>query len=409
MIGTSLAAGTVGLPGLFVARAFVPMFAAALTMRFAPEVGWIAEFGLLQLLGGQAVPSWFTDDLTLVILGVLALAEILAHKSSDAREFINLVDQWGKPLAALLTYLGILSLADQAALEALLGGSGSIYLLGSVLVAGGTFLVGSAHNAVLGSVIEVDEDDDTGAVGLLSWAQDLWSLVGVVVLILFPVVMVVLVFLVMGMIFVLRRWAQALEEGAKVACGACGQEMYRAAVACSRCQASNPEPAELSWLGTATQRTIVNRDEHRFRLQTHRRCRRCAIRLPRRMAAQACPACQSRPFDGLAEAEAYDAGVLERLPRILLICAGLSLIPVLGLIPGIIVYRLNLVAPYRRYIPRGRGFLVKLAMWFLFFFLIVLQVVPGLGVMMVPIMALISFAVYRRAFWKELTREHGVG
>lgn len=402
MIGTSLAAGTVGLPGLFVARAFVPMFAAALTMRFAPEVGWIAEFGLLQLLGGEAVPSWFTDDLTLVILGALALAEILAHKSSDARELINLVDQWGKPLAALLTYVGILSLADQAALEAMLAGSGSVYLLGSVLVAGGTLLVGSTHNAVLGSIIELDEDDDTGAVGLLSWAQDLWSLVGIVFLILFPVVMVVLVLLAMGMIFLLRRWAQALEEGGKVVCQGCGQEMYRAALTCPGCRAPNEAPAELSWLGTATSRTTPDRDDHQFRLKTHRRCRQCAARLPRRTMAQDCPGCQSRPFQSGAEAEAYDAAVASRLPQTLLICALLSLVPVLGLIPGIIVYRLTLVAPYRRYIPRGRGFLVKLAMWVLFFFLIALQIVPGLGVLTVPVMALISFAVYRRAFRKEV-------
>ncbi len=130
MVGTSLAAGTLGLPGLFAARAFMPIFAAALTMRYAPEVGWIAEFGLLQLLGGEPVPSWFTADPTLAVLGTLALAELLAHKSSDARELINLVDQWGKPLAALLTYLGILGLADQAALDALLAGSGSVVLAG---------------------------------------------------------------------------------------------------------------------------------------------------------------------------------------------------------------------------------------------------------------------------------------
>ncbi len=235
----------------------------------------------------------------------------------------------------------------------------------------------------------------------MSWAQDLWSFVGIVFLILFPVAMLLVVLLVTGVILALRRWARALEEGAKLACPSCSEEMYRAALACPRCAAANPEPAELGWLGTATSKAARDRDEHRVRLLADRRCRQCATRLPSRTTSQACPACATQPFDDLSQAEGYDAAIARRLPPVLLASAALGLVPVLGLIPGIIVYRMTLVAPYRRYIPRGRGFLVKLAMWFLFFFLILLQVLPGLGILTVPAMALISFAVYRRSFRRE--------
>jgi hypothetical protein len=32
---------------------------------------------------------------------------------------------------------------------------------------------------------------------------------------------------------------------------------------------------------------------------------------------------------------------------------------VLGVIPGVVAYRLMIVAPFRRYIPPGRGFLLR--------------------------------------------------
>lgn len=402
----SLAAGTVGLTGLFAARAFVPMFGAALTLRFAPELGWIAEWGLLRLMGGEAIPSWFTTDSTLLVLGILALAEILAHKSSEARQLLTLVDQYAKPLTALLTYLGILSLTDAEVLGALLGGAGTAYGVGSVLVTGGTFLVAAVHNGLLESAIEVDEDDDTGALGLLSWAQDGWSLLGIVLLILFPLIMGGLIVLAIGLIFALRKAAESLEDRGKGACPECGQELHRTALTCPTCEAPNPSPAALSWLGTATRTTVSNRTEHSLLLASHRRCPRCATRLPRRTVDQACPACGSRPFDSAEFAAAYDRAISERLPSVLVVCALLSLIPVVGLIPGVITYRLTLVAPYRRYLERGRRLLLRIGMWICFLFLILFQWVPVIGAAVVPIMALVSYRVYRGAF---LNAEPGSG
>ncbi len=75
-----------------------------------------------------------------------------------------------------------------------------------------------------------------------------------------------------------------------------------------------------------------------------------------------------------------------------------SLVPVVGLIPGVIYYRLALVAPFRRYIPRGRTLLLRWGIWLLFLVLVLLQWVPLLGGLVVPTMALVSYKVYRTAF-----------
>jgi hypothetical protein len=37
------------------------------------------------------------------------------------RDLLHAVDRWGKPAAALLTYLGVVSVTDQAFIEAVIG------------------------------------------------------------------------------------------------------------------------------------------------------------------------------------------------------------------------------------------------------------------------------------------------
>src|SRR6185437_451041 len=89
-------------------------------------------------------------------------------------------------------------------------------------------------------------------------------------------------------------------------------------------------------------------------------------------------------------ADAYIASIARRLPIVLMICFLMSLVPVFGLIVGAIYYRMELVLPFSQYLPMGRRFLLR---W-----MILLQVVPILGGLVVPLMALINFSAYRKSF-----------
>jgi hypothetical protein len=78
---------------------------------------------------------------------------------------------------------------------------------------------------------------------------------------------------------------------------------------------------------------------------------------------------------------------------------------VLGVIPGVIYYRLTIVAPFRRYIPAGRGFVLRWGIRLAVVVLVAFQWVPVAGGLAVPLMTLISYAAYRTAFRKlALTR-----
>jgi hypothetical protein len=88
------------------------------------------------------------------------------------------------------------------------------------------------------------------------------------------------------------------------------------------------------------------------------------------------------------------------VPLACVVCFVLGLIPVLGVIPGVIYYRLTIVAPFRRYIPAGRGFVLRWGVRLAVVVLVAFQWVPVAGGLAVPIMALISYGAYRTAYRK---------
>jgi hypothetical protein len=96
----------------------------------------------------------------------------------------------------------------------------------------------------------------------------------------------------------------------------------------------------------------------------------------------------------------YIATIDRRLPSVLVVCFLLGLIPVLGVIPGVISYRLAIVAPFRRYIPPGRGFVLRWGVRLAVLILVAFQWVPVAGGFAVPAMALINYVAYRSAYRK---------
>ncbi|MFA9477634.1 hypothetical protein ACERK3_04925 [Phycisphaerales bacterium AB-hyl4] len=401
-----------GLTGVFASRVFIPIFAAAMLLRFGPDVPGVNQLGMLMGIDPAAVPTWFTHDVTLWILGSLALLELLAHKNAEARQLLNDIDPYIKPIAAGATLLGIATVTDMQFVEELIdpqaldmlmvqhAGVG-LYIL-TAFVVGGTFIVATAHNALVRNFIDIDESDDTGLMKIFSWGQDLWAAFGILFLILFPIIMAVLILIGIGIILLLQKRAQIREERSKVPCPACQEPMYRVAIACGNCGHDNPNVCQLTWLGTSTALLTHNKPEHPLHLISFRRCRKCATRLHKRTPHQQCPACQTRPFNDPTVLSEYDRLISSRLGPVMIIGALLSLIPIVGLIPGVIYYRLAVVAPYRRYLGRGRALLMRWLVRILAFFLILLQVVPGVGIITVPTLAWLSHRVYRGAFLKQL-------
>jgi hypothetical protein len=384
-----------GSVGVFASRAFLPAFVTALLLRFGPQAPWLAHAGLLPHL--RDVPTWFTSDAALVILGLLAVLELVAERFPEAKVFLDEVHDYLKTGMAVLTYLGVLNATERAAVGQVIEQAGLFDYVPALAVGAGTFFASKARGAVLGPLVEADEDDDLGLQKLLRWIGDLWGTLGPVALIVFPLVTMALFGVAVVIVVLIDRRVESRRERTKVACVHCGQPIHASALDCPFCKSPVKEPKDIGLLGQAKE-TPANIASLPYRLVAVKRCPACATRFDRKAVKQTCGACGHRLMDDPSFAGGYIASIDRRVPLACVVCFVLGLIPVLGVIPGVIYYRLAIVAPFRRYIPPGQGLLLRWGVRLAVVVLVALQWVPVAGGLAVPTMGLISYAAYRTAY-----------
>jgi len=393
---------SLGSATFFASRAFVPAFITALLLRIGPSLPWLEDQDLIAAL--PEAPHWFTSWACIVLLGLLSAVEMLSDKNSDARHALDEFGRFVKPVMAVLTALGLAGALDgDFAKQVLEGGvapkQGDLGAgLLATLTGVATFLLVGLRALVFELFREGDEDDDAGVQGLMSWAEDVWAAFGPLLLVLFPIAMAVLVGLVTLLLYLMRKRAERREDDSRAPCPGCQQPTYRCAVRCGQCARPVESPLDVGFFGTTIDRPVKDRARHPYRLAEKKRCPVCATRLAERIPRQHCPACRHETFADPAFVERYLGDVAARLPLTLVFCALFSLVPIAGLMPGVIYYRVALVAPFRRYIPRGRGMAVKWGIRILFLVLVSVQWIPAVGGIVVPTMALVNYLVWRATF-----------
>ena len=386
-----------GSIGVFASRAFLPAFVIALLLRFGPHAPWLAHAGLIPHI--RDVPTWFTSDTALIILGILAALEIIAERFPEAAAVLDEVHDYLKTGMAVLTYLGVLNATEKAAAQQVIHEAGLLDYLPVLAVGAGVYLATQVRGAVLGPLTEADQDDDLGLQGLIRWVEDLWAGLGPVALIVFPLLTVAAFGLAVLILVVIERRIESRGERAKIPCIHCGEPIHVSAPSCPHCHAPVKDPRDVGLLGQPKDRPADLRSLP-YRLVAVKRCPVCATRLDRRAVKQTCGACGYRLMDDPQFVRDYIAAIDRRVPMVLVVCFLLGLIPVLGVIPGVIYYRLSIVAPFRRYIPPGRGFLLRWGVRLAVLVLVAFQWVPVAGGFAVPAMALINYVAYRSAYRK---------
>ncbi len=267
----------------------------------------------------------------------------------------------------------------------------------ALAVAGGTLALSRARGAILEPLATADEDDDLGVQRLLRWAGDLWGMLGTVALILLPLLAIgALGAAVLTLVLIERRVADRAGR-LQVACASCGRPIHASAPTCPSCRATVAEPRGVGLLGLPKE-TPADLGSLPYDLVAAKRCPVCATRFDRREVIQRCRACDHAPLADPDFARAYVAAIDRRVPLACLVCGGLGLIPILGVIPGVIYYRLAIIAPYRRYIPPGQGLLLRWGVRLGVVALAATQWVPVAGGLALPAMGLISYAAYRTAY-----------
>src|SRR3954454_13088373 len=314
-----------GSIGIFSSRAFLPAFATALLLRFGPHVTWLAQTGLLRHIRG--VPTWFTSDTTLIVLGVLSILELVAERIPEVKSFLDEVHDYLKVAMSALTFLGVAGASDRALVGGVVGESGPMDYLPALGVGAGTFVASRARGWFVGPLAEADEDDDLGLQGVMRWVEDLWGGLGPLALILLPLLTLAAFGVGLVLLLLAGRYVESREEATRIDCTNCGRSMYACAVACPECHAPNKEVRAVGVLG-GTKGAPADLASHPFRLFAVKRCPSCATRLKHRAARQACEACGTTAMDDPRFARDYLSFIDRRVPPVCLACGLLGLIPV---------------------------------------------------------------------------------
>ncbi|NLX58065.1 MAG: hypothetical protein GXY74_03145 [Phycisphaerae bacterium] len=401
-MSVSAAIHSVASVGIFPSRAFVPAFLTSVLLRWGHQIPILSHSEFVQSLSlaGKGT-TWFTHDITMVVLGLLAAAEIWATKDADVRQMMQGLDRYLKAAMAVVTLLGLQSVVDVETVQAIQqAGFASTAL--ALAIGAGVFALAGLRNALMEFLDDADPDDSTGLMKLLSWAEDAWVLVALIILVAYPVFVLAVSALLVLLTALLRKLLERREEKRKIACASCGEMIYRTAVTCPKCRTGNPHVEAVGFLGSVKLGRAADMAVHRYRLVEWLRCPVCATRLRPRLPRQTCAACGHRVMEDRDFEAGYVAYVQQRLVRVLPICFGISLVPMLGAMVGIVYYRFRVVMPYLHYLPRWRSIAARWLLKLFYLLLLVLQLVPLVGGLMVPLMALTSHGVYRRALRRVL-------
>jgi hypothetical protein len=398
---------SLGVIPLFAFRAFGPLLATALVARFGTEWAPLSEVAGIQLLAG--LPSWATDDTTLLILTGMTALELLLNKVPEARELLRYSDIQLKAIAAFGVCFYLVEGDPRELLEHIRQeGLSTGYALGQSFAYSWSFGVGAMvwfvatlRRSVYAMLDAIDEEDSLGLQRLLSWMEDAIGFLGVMAVVFFPVLGVLLAGLALLVLLGVRRFLESRERKQMAPCEGCQTLNHLSGIQCSNCRASLPQPHPVGVLGVAKLGRVDELDPHRLRLVANKRCPSCATRLVEKRLRQSCPICGTAVFADSTALDAYLASLEAKLPKTLAICLGLSSVPLVGLIPGILYYRVSLISSLRYYVPGAMGIGTRWLVRMLNLLLLLLQVVPIVGAVTLPLMCWLNFRVYSAAVRRQ--------
>lgn len=422
----------------FTTRPFLTVLGFALFARYGLEVlggdvvASMAPAGIeLLSYGNLASTPWILGDTALIIFGLLALLEFGATTSDDLRFWYNQTLWLVQPgsafvvtfsfgnsevtfflewIASLLPTMpvavaglgdsfggGAASAATQWG-EALTWLGHALALVWSALIAIITWFLGRLRAVVVDIIEDLDEDNSLGLQTMMHWAEMAWTAIGTYILFILPSLALIMAGLTVATMFLIRKYFEHRERRSYVPCGQCATPTHPSAPFCPSCKVAREQVRQIGLFGQARDTLAAEPTAHRLQLMARKRCPFCAGRLHEKALRQTCQSCGTTTFANISEANSYIRVLDGRLTQTTLIVSILGLIPLVGLVPAMIYYRLSLISSIRSYLPRSTGCFTRWGVRMLNIFLVMLQAFPGVGAIAMPMMCLTNYWVYKQVF-----------
>lgn len=229
----------------------------------------------------------------------------------------------------------------------------------------------------------------------LQKADNTWSEYGVAYLLLYPYVVLLLLLLGVGVYFLTRRIRKKLEIKRRHPCPVCRNPVFSCALFCQVCGTPNAHPTTMDFLGFPRKSRFAILETHSDLLRSFRRCPRCATHLPRADSHQNCPACHTPVFRGIRQKTHFDRFVQKRFWHVFLVLTLVGFVPIIGSLLAVSLYRRRLIEPYSLYLSMVREGLSMVALTFMRY---LFRFVPFIGIVGIPLLAVVENYIYRRAF-----------
>lgn len=202
----------------------------------------------------------------------------------------------------------------------------------------------------------------------------------------------------------LRKWLMRREFRMRRPCGHCDHLVFACAPRCPQCGVTPLGRADVSWLGFSSPfRARVSLPVIQERLRSHRRCPNCASFLVESKIVQSCLSCGVHPFPDARELAGYDRFIQKRCWWTVLLVFIIGWTPIIGPLLSGGLYKRTLIAPYSLYMNvfKESGLTVfLLVLRYLFRFL------PFIGIIGLPLLALVEDFVYRKMFMMKGRRSN---
>jgi hypothetical protein len=377
----------------FASRAFLAAFVTAALARWGGGVPVVGGSTTLQTLA--EAPAWFTHDATIAVLGLLAALEFAATKSPTARDVFRQFDVAIKAIVQAAVALAILPAAD-AALVPGVAQAGVGDLLWVLVATGLVVSMASVRAVFFRGLADLDPDDDLKVQSLLHWAEDGWVVFGLSLAAFAPVLALVLFAMTVTGLALVQKTVGWLDNRGDLPCPTCGHDNHPSAPHCSSCGATLA-PMRVGLLGQALRRRVTGREAHSLDLVAARRCPHCAERLGYRALKQPCGACGTVTFASREDLDRYVGHLDRQLPMTAGVCLLFGLVPLIGIVPGVLYYRLTLVSGLSRWTPATRSVPARWAGRVVTVLLLMLQPVPLLGAITLPLICVANYLLYRKA------------
>ncbi|KAA3663405.1 MAG: hypothetical protein DWQ04_10755 [Chloroflexi bacterium] len=376
------------------------------TFGFVPSLSMRPALALLVLsvaitFGWVAGPVWLIGTVPIIILLLVTIGEWNLGKDGFFIDLFEMIMPFIKVVLAIAIALILLEGESSNLLEVMINdeapwwqeaGKWSGGLLQGVFV----WYANLYRQSYLLFITEIDEDNELGLLTLYTWLEGLFAAINIPLAIIFPIAAIVLYLVVILCIWLLRRYLERQENKKRVACtNDCGTQIYSSALNCPTCYTKNPAPFRIGVLGQTTSAYVKDRYAHSWELLAQKRCPRCATQFRGKNMHQMCEACGESVLDSPEAVQGYVQYFDKKLPLTLTICAALGIVPLVGLVVGIVYYRLTLVSPMRRYVPVAQGCLGKWGTRLINFVLLTFQPLPVVGAFILPLMCFINYRVYR--------------